>query len=229
MIFSTTISGIIAIILGYLIGSIPSAYIVTRIATGKDIRTLGTGHTGVGNAGTRNVFVNVGKLPGVIVAICDILKGAIAAFLAEWLLNWPRPSLPEIDTAVFFALGAGLAAVIGHIWPVYLKFKGGAGLATCLGVLAIFMTNALLFGITIAIVLMVVTRNVILSVNLSIITIPLWAWFLGDPWWLLVYPLVILIIMGIHFLPNIKAEIKKAGNWENLIAGLLHRDRPRTR
>jgi acyl phosphate:glycerol-3-phosphate acyltransferase len=227
MILNTTISGIVAIILGYLLGSIPSAYLVTRIATGKDIRTLGTGHTGVGNVGTRNVFVNVGKLPGVIVAICDILKGAGATYLAGWLLNRPGLNSSQLHVAVLFVMGAGLASIIGHIWPVYLKFRGGAGLATSLGVLALIMPQNLLFALILAIVLMVVTRNVLLSVNLSLITVPLWAWLYGWPWWSIVFPVIILLVLFSHFLPNITAEIKKAGSWDNLVSGLMRRDKPK--
>jgi acyl phosphate:glycerol-3-phosphate acyltransferase len=226
MIVNTTIGGILAIILGYLIGSIPSAYIVTRIFTGKDIRTIGTGHTGVGNVGTRNVFVNVGKVPGIIVAVIDIAKGVGAVFLAEWLVSNPGLSSTELRTAVIYVLIAGLAAIVGHIWPVYLRFRGGAGLATSLGVLVVIMSQNLLFALILALVLIVVTRNVILSVNLSLITVPLWAWLLNWPWWIIIYPLIILVILFVHFLPNIIAEIRKAGSFDKLLAGLTRRDQP---
>jgi acyl phosphate:glycerol-3-phosphate acyltransferase len=228
MIVNTTISGILAIILGYLIGSIPSAYIVTRIFTGKDIRTIGTGHTGVGNVGTRNVFINVGKIPGIIVAVMDIVKGVGAVFLAIWLVGAPTSfsSAQNVTAFYFYVLGAGLAAIIGHIWPIYLNFKGGAGLATSIGVLAIVMPRNLLFALIIAIVLIVVTRNVILSVNLGLITVPLWVWMFGGRWWAVIYPLIILVILFVHFLPNIVAEIRKAGSFDKLLAGLTRRDQP---
>jgi acyl phosphate:glycerol-3-phosphate acyltransferase len=229
MIFNTVVSGIIAIILGYLIGGIPSAYIVTRLVKGKDIREIGTGHTGVGNAGARNVFVNIGKVWGIIVAVFDIAKGAGAVYLANILLKKPGLSSNELHIAVLFVLGAGLAAIIGHIWPVYLKFRGGAGLATSLGVLAVVMPQNLLFALILAIVLIVVTRNPLLSVNLSLITVPVWAWLFNWPWWEVLLPLIILLILFSHFLPNIIAEIKKAGSFEKLMAGLLRRDTPKTK
>jgi acyl phosphate:glycerol-3-phosphate acyltransferase len=216
MIINTVISGIIAVVLGYLIGSIPSAYIVTRIVRGKDIRTIGTGHTGTGNVGTRNVFVNVGKIPGVIVAIIDIAKGVGAVAIPQSLMG----------LSLFWVLGAGLAAVIGHIWPVYLKFQGGAGLATTLGVLGFLMIKEMAIAISFAIILFLITKNIILSMNLSVLIVSLILWWLGFPWYVTLYPVILMLIMGIHFMPNITAEFKKAGSWENLINSLLRRDRP---
>ncbi len=219
MILNTTLSGIIAVIIGYLIGSIPSAYIVTKIATGKDVRTIGTGHTGVGNAGTRNVFVNVGKIPGIIVGILDIAKGAGAVAVAQSLMG----------LSLFWVLGAGTAAVAGHIWPVYIRFRGGAGLATTLGVLTFLMVKEMAIALSFTIILIIITKNVILSANLSVVVVSLILWWLGFPWYVTVYPIFLMLVMGIHYLPNIVAEIKKAGSWENLINGLLRRDRPKTR
>jgi acyl phosphate:glycerol-3-phosphate acyltransferase len=223
-----TLPGILAVIAGYLIGGFPSAYIVTKIATGKDIRTIGTGHTGRGNVGTRNVFVNIGKIPGIVVAILDILKGIVAVLLAAWILGWPQLSHHQIESGIFFALGAGLAAVIGHIWPVYLKFRGGGGLAIAVGVLAIQMTRELACALVLTIILVFITRNVILSLSLALLSLPLWALYFQLPWWLVIYPLVILLVMFVHFVPNIKAEIKKAGTPANLITSLLRRGRTKT-
>jgi len=217
MILNTTISGIIAIILGYLIGSIPSAYIATKMGRGKDIRTIGTGHTGKGNVGTRNVFVNVGKIPGVIVAIVDIAKGVGAVAIPQSLMG----------LSLFWVLGTGAAAVIGHIWPVYLKFRGGAGLATTLGVLGFLMIKEMAIAISFAIIIFFITKNIILSMNLSVLVVSLILWWLGFPWYVTLYPVMLMLIMGIHFLPNITAEIKKAGSWENLVAGLIHQDKPK--
>jgi glycerol-3-phosphate acyltransferase PlsY len=217
MILNTTISGIIAIILGYLIGSIPSAYIATKMVTGKDIRTIGTGHTGKGNVGTRNVFVNVGKIPGVIVAIVDIAKGVGAVAIPQSLMG----------LSLFWVLGTGAATVIGHIWPVYLKFRGGAGLATTLGVLGFLMIKEMAIAISFAIIIFFITKNIILSMNLSVLVVSLILWWLGFPWYVTLYPVMLMLIMGIHFLPNITAEIKKAGSWENLVAGLIHQDKPK--
>jgi glycerol-3-phosphate acyltransferase PlsY len=229
MIVNDVLTGLIAVALAYLIGSFPSAYVVTRLVKGKDIREIGTGHTGRGNVGARNVFVNVGKVPGAIVAILDLIKGAGAVLLAEWLLRWPRPSDTTLRTALIFALAAGLAAIVGHIWPVYIKFRGGAGLATAIGVMAIVLTREVAFALAITVVLIYVTRNVILSANLSMLTIPVWAAFDKLGWWMIVYPLVAAVVMFWHFLPNVLAEVKKAGAFDKLADGLIHRGPPRSK
>lgn len=218
--------GVLALVIGYLIGAFPSAYIVTRLFAGKDIRKVGTGRTGVGNAGTRNVFFNIGKIPGVIVGILDIGKGAAAIFVAESVLNRPGLTPDQQHTAVLFLLGAGLTAVAGHIWPVYIKFKGGGGLATSLGVLAVLMPRELVTGLSVAIIAIVITRNIIFSAVVGIVSMPAWAWYFFRPWWLAVYPLAILAVMLVHYMPNLVAEWQEAGSLGQLLAGLMRRRGP---
>ncbi len=120
------VNGIIAIIVAYLLGSIPAAYIITRLRTGKDIRQMGGG-----NVGARNVFREVGLGAAIAVGIFDVAKGAGAVVIAEWLLGWPHPFVFGLG---LFVLAAGLAAVAGHMWSIYLEFTGGNVLATFLGV-----------------------------------------------------------------------------------------------
>ncbi|MBL7125355.1 MAG: glycerol-3-phosphate acyltransferase, partial [Dehalococcoidales bacterium] len=107
------INGIIAVVLGYLLGSIPSAYIATRVATGKDVRQLGGG-----NVGGLNVYREVGAVPALAAGIADVGKGAAAVAIAQWLL----------DVSLPFILLTALAAVAGHNWMVFLKFSGGKGM-----------------------------------------------------------------------------------------------------
>jgi glycerol-3-phosphate acyltransferase PlsY len=108
----------LTLVIAYLLGSIPFAYIIGRI-NGIDIRNIGDR-----NVGAFNVFRHLGFGPGFATVILDMAKGAGTIFLARIL------EVPEI---VIFA--AGLVAVIGHIWPVFLKFKGGRGEATIIGIL----------------------------------------------------------------------------------------------
>ena len=208
------VNGVIAIIIGYLLGSIPLAYIITRLATGKDIRQLGGG-----NVGARNVFREVGLAAGIAVGIFDIAKGAAAVAIAHRLLNVPLYE-PQL-----FVLLAGIAAVAGHIWPIYLKFSGGNGLATTIGTLIILMPRELLIVIALIILLTGITRNIILSVNISLLSVPLSAWLLGEPGLLIIFPLLLLLIMALHFLPTAKAAITKAGSGEKLFNKLLRRSR----
>jgi len=109
------------IILAYFLGSIPTAYIAGRILKGIDIRQHGSK-----NVGATNVFRVLGKWPGAIVLFCDILKGVLAVVLIPFMLG-----LHGVGYFVLF----GLVAVCGHNWTVFLKFKGGKGVATSLGVL----------------------------------------------------------------------------------------------
>ena len=134
MIANEVVAGIIGVIIAYLLGSIPSAYLITRLRMGKDIRQLGGG-----NVGARNVFVEVGRGVGIAVGIFDVAKGAAAVAIAAGLLGAPP----------LFVLAAGLAVIAGHIWSVYLKFTGGNGLATTIGVLSLLMTRELLIVLAI--------------------------------------------------------------------------------
>ncbi len=112
---------IIAIIISYLVGSIPTAYIFGRVLKGVDIRQHGSG-----NVGATNAMRILGKVPGAVVLFLDILKG----FLAVMLLPHFFKTQSEIGIILI-----GLSCVFGHIWTVFLGFKGGKGIATTLGVL----------------------------------------------------------------------------------------------
>ena len=211
MIVNDIVTGIIAVIIAYLLGSIPSAYIITRLATGKDIRRLGGG-----NAGARNVFHEVGLWAAIIVGVFDVGKGAAAVAIASWLLGAPQ----------LFVLAAGLAAVAGHMWSIYLKFTGGNGLAATIGVLSVLMTRELLIVIALILVFIVITRNPVLSVNISLLSVPVSAWFLEEPWLLYVtFSVVLLLILVLNFLPTFRAALVKAGSKENFFNELLRREK----
>ncbi len=115
---------VVLAILSYLIGSIPSAYLVARVVRKIDIRRVGTG-----NVGATNVYRHVGPLAGVLTAVADVAKGMVAVSLAQ---------LPYFasNAAPLVAL---LCAVIGHNWPLWLGFEGGGGLATFGGGLALLI------------------------------------------------------------------------------------------
>src|SRR5512140_1211116 len=104
-------------VLGYLIGSIPSAVWVTRLVTGVDVRQAGSGH-----ATTTNTYRQAGILPAAVVFILDLTKG----FVPTWLALRYAP-------ADWIAALAAACAVVGHCWPLYAGFKGGMGLATANG------------------------------------------------------------------------------------------------
>jgi acyl phosphate:glycerol-3-phosphate acyltransferase len=119
------------LLLGYLAGSVPFGVLLTRWWRGVDVRQSGSG-----NIGATNVTRVAGKKLGAVVLLLDALKGALAVTLALWLL----PGVPRMHAAV------GLAAFLGHVYPVWLRLKGGKGVATALGVLTVLVPLAALGG-----------------------------------------------------------------------------------
>ncbi|WP_224241730.1 glycerol-3-phosphate 1-O-acyltransferase PlsY [Hyalangium gracile] len=131
------------VLLGYLAGSIPFGVLVTRWARGVDVRAEGSG-----NIGATNVARVAGKKLGVLVLVLDALKGALPVVLALRMI----PDSPRVHVAV------GLAAFLGHCFPVWLKFRGGKGVATALGVLLVLVPQAALAGAAVYGVVLVATR-----------------------------------------------------------------------
>lgn len=119
------------LLFGYLAGSVPFGVLLTRWWRGVDVRQSGSG-----NIGATNVTRVAGKKLGAVVLLLDALKGALAVTLALWLL----PGVPRVHAAV------GLAAFLGHVYPLWLRLKGGKGVATALGVLAVLVPLAALAG-----------------------------------------------------------------------------------
>ena len=212
MIVNEVITGFVAIIIAYLLGSIPAAYIVTRLATGKDIRRLGSG-----NVGGNNVYRHVGLRAAIPVAIFDVGKGAAALAIAHWLLGAP------LHEPHLFVLLSGIAVVAGHMWSVYLKFSGGNGLSATIGVLAIIMPWELLIVIALLLVLKVITRNLVLSVNISLLSVPISAWFLEKEWLYVGFCIVLIIMLVLNFMPTARADLAKAGSRRNLFNEFLRR------
>lgn len=152
-------------LLSYLIGSIPTAYIFGRLYKGIDIRQYGSG-----NVGATNVFRVLGKIPGIIVLLIDILKGVVpVVFVANAL---------QLHQTLDYIL-LSLAAVVGHNWTVFLNFKGGKGIATSLGVLigmAIQMPiikPVLLGTLLVWVVCFLISRYVSLASIVAAVALPL--------------------------------------------------------
>lgn len=164
-------SGIIpGIAISYLIGSIPTAYLFGRLLKGVDIRKFGSG-----NVGATNAFRVLGPIPAIVVLILDILKGYIAVvFLGGFILS----AAVENQEIAHIILGA--AAIAGHNWTIFLKFKGGKGIATSLGVLvglAVKLAGLkIILGLVVLtwLVVFILSRIVSLSSVLAAISFPLY-------------------------------------------------------
>jgi len=196
------INGIIGIVVGYLLGSIPSAYIAARLAKGQDIRQIGSG-----NVGGLNIYREIGAKAAVAVAIVDIGKGAAAVAVAYWLLSLDQP----------WVLAAGLAAVIGHMWMVWLKFSGGKAVGTTVGVLATMMPllggywpELLVFLALIALPLFI-THNIALSTFIALACLPIIMWLGRPPGYFIIWSVVLGLLIGMRYLPTARAAWAKAG------------------
>lgn len=144
--------------MGYLVGSIPSAVWVGKTFYGIDVREYGSG-----NAGATNTFRVLGKKPGIAVLIMDVLKGFLAVKLAYILGDYDSQSPEFID----FELALAVCGLLGHIFPVYVGFRGGKGVATMLGILVAIHPQAALICALAFIVTLYFTGYVSLSSMVS--------------------------------------------------------------
>lgn len=160
---------IITAVGGYLLGSIPTGYLVAK-TRGVDIRTVGSK-----NMGATNVFRTLGKGPGIFVLFVDAAKGFIACFCAaDWLLSIFNISNP--DPQMNHLVG-GIAAVLGHNYTCWLNFKGGKGIATTTGVFLALAPVGVGIAIAVWIIAFIATRYVSIASILAAITLPLAVWF----------------------------------------------------
>ena len=202
---------VIAIIIGYLLGSFPSAYLAGRLRKGIDIRDVGSK-----NMGAMNVLYQVGPMDATLVTLADLGKGVGAIILVRWLLGIP----PE------FELLTGLpaaAAIIGHIFPVFLKFHGGKGAATAIGILIFLMPWAVPFLFIVFFIALLITRNPTFSYSLILIVFPFVAGFIyvdhyGEPLALVFYSIGLGVFLGLQYIPRIKEmHGKTGGDWRKVI------------
>ncbi len=174
--------------ISYLLGSIPSGFLLVRIFRGQDVR-----QTGSGNIGATNVARSSPAL-GLLTLLLDALKGSGAVVVAITLsraeiMGWTDSNLPyypehqwtPMPTKVAIrAATAALFAIVGHIFPVWLKFRGGKGVATALGALSVLAPKATLVAVGVFIAVVVAFRYVSLGSIVAVAVFPLLAWLLRD-------------------------------------------------
>lgn len=156
--------------LSYLVGSIPSSIIVSKIVKGIDIREHGSG-----NAGGSNVFRVMGWKYGVLVLVLDALKGALAVVLIARLYfgDFPFANATPFDDFTLVQIIAGLMAVLGHIWTIFAGFKGGKGIATALGFLITIITIDMLLALAVFLIVVSISRYISLGSISAALSIPL--------------------------------------------------------
>ncbi len=180
------------VLISYLIGSIPTAYLATRLLTGRDIRLLGDR-----NAGAANVFRSVGPKTGLAVGVVDITKGAVAILLV-WAL---------VDSTALEMM-AGVGVVAGHNWPVFLGLRGGRGAATALGVLLAMLPELALPLGALTLVILYLFKKSLPALGVFLISVPVLAWISAVLSWpadysypLVIYSVGLPVMVGIsHYL-----------------------------
>ena len=159
-----TIGFILLVLAAYLLGSVPTAYLIARWRRGIDIRQYGSG-----NVGASNVSAVVSKRWSIPVTVFDIGKGALAVWVAQ-----------QLGMGAAEQVTVGIFAIIGHNWPIFLGFQGGRGMFTTLGVITMLSWKLGLIVLAMSYVLAPL-RQLSLGVFLALVSLPLFSWFLGQP------------------------------------------------
>ncbi len=157
-------------LLSYLVGSIPTSIIMSKMVKGIDIRQHGSG-----NAGGSNVFRILGWKYGISVILLDALKGAIAVLLVARLYygNFPFPNATPFDDFTLVQIIAGVFAILGHIWTIFAGFKGGKGIATGLGILVSIVTVDMLLGLVVFAIVVAVSKYISLGSLAAAFSVPI--------------------------------------------------------
>jgi len=173
-----------------------------RLKEGIDIRTVGSR-----NMGAMNSFYRLGFIYGLIVLLVDMGKGAAAVWVARLL---DSPDLVEMLS--------GAMAVVGHNWPLWLKFRGGKGGATAIGAVGFLMPWIFPIGIPIFTLLLLITRVPTISYGLAMLCFPFVAWFIYHRTDYVIYSLIMVLVPFIKYIPRLFEMRGKAGNWKGVFA-----------
>src|SRR6266568_791775 len=154
------------LVVAYLIGGIPFGYILVRLTTGRDVRSLGSG-----NIGATNVLRTTGRAVAVVTLLLDIAKG----YCAVWLMAWASDDSPVWMSA------AALAVMAGHAYPIFLKFKGGKAVATFIGAFLYLTPIPLATVLILFVIVVAASRHISLGSMVAAGTLPLAVWLIEHP------------------------------------------------
>lgn len=186
-----SLTALFLIVASYLIGAVPFGLLLSR-SSGIDIRTQGSC-----NIGATNVARLLGKKMGILTLLLDVAKGFFPMFVTALIIgHGPGRNL-------LIAL-SGAATVLGHMYPVYLGFKGGKGVATGLGVFLYLAPLSVLFSLLLFIVAVALSGFVSLGSLLASAAIPLWLFLLGEATWKILLSIFIGCMIWFKHVPNIK-------------------------
>ncbi len=176
----------------YLLGSIPTAYLMGWTLRGIDIRTVGSG-----NVGATNVFRTIGKMAGISTLLIDTAKGFLAVELALIYCG-----------GEFWPLVAGIAAVAGHSWSLWVNFRGGKGVATSAGVFLALLPGPMGVALLVFAAAFGVSRRVSVGSILAAGALPLAALFLGSPPARVILSVILSIVVIVRHIPNIRRLLR---------------------
>ena len=204
---------LLAILLAYLIGSVPNGYLVVKILTGQNLTQVGSGRTGGTNA-MRAGGIKAGLFTGML----DVLKGACAIWLTRWLVS---EQIAQVTAYPWVEAMAGIAVVIGHNWSLYLGFKGGAGTGPNVGVaIALLPITGLLLPPFVPLVLFATGYASVASLSTAVLIPFLFALsmrYIALPWEFVGYGLATCAIITWALRPNIARLL--AGNERRVALG----------
>ena len=210
---------LLLIFLAYLVGSVPTALIISRRYFGIDIRDYGSG-----NMGATNTFRVLGSKFGTIVMVFDMMKGIAAVSLYNFLPYYFHNELDRTN----FMIGLGLSAVIGHIFPVFAGFRGGKGVATLFGMLVAVQPVIAISCISVFLLVLYFTRYVSLSSVLAALSLPicvLWIWNEHE----FIYRLFALLVAALVVITHQKNIGRILRGVESRVPILKYRDRRKSR
>lgn len=191
---------ILSLSTAYLIGAIPTGFLFAKYIKGIDIRTFGSG-----NVGATNVYRTIGKAPGFAVLFLDILKGALPVAILPMIFKLDASSSISMDS---YKLLIGASSIAGHVWTIFLNFKGGKGVATTAGVMIVLVPKVVLIAFILWVIIFAISRYVSLASIIASISLPLSALAFKMEKSLVVF-LAILCALGIYtHKSNIKRLLK---------------------
>jgi len=195
------------VVAAYLLGSIPSGYLLMRFFRKQDIRSIGSG-----NIGATNVLRSGAKGLGAATFLFDMIKGALAVLVGARLASIGFPPFPVHNAMAL----AAVCAVLGHMFPIWLGLRGGKGVATAFGVFVVLVPWAALGSLAVFVIVFALFRFVSLASILAAAAFPLFAWF-AAPW---VHSLVVVSVVVVVAALIV---IKHAQNIQRLLAGTEYR------
>ena len=204
--FLDILLGIATVIIGYLLGSIPFAYIVAKLSKGVDIREVDTG-----NVGAAATMRGIGVWQGIVVVLADIAKGAVAILIAQ-----------ALGVHLYWVLGAGFAAFLGHNFPVYIGFRGGHGAATTIGIFLVLapletFCALIIIGIVLFINYRRVLHRFVLALSIGSPFLPIFIWVFGT--WifrepsekvltLTIYAVIVVLFIVLRNIPSVFSPLQ---------------------